>query len=151
MIQPDPKPPACDSICAPMSIFRLLVAWLVLAALPLQGVAAASMLFCGQAATAGAAVDEAHAGHDHGHHAAAAAHDGHAADAVDHGSVDHGAADHGDPDHKCPVCGGLCHAVAIPETAPVLPWADAPSADLPQPGVPALTRAPPRPHKPPRA
>ena len=127
----------------PMPIFRLLLAWLVLAALPLQGLAAASMLFCHQAVAGEVAVHEGHAEHDHGHHQAAA-HDGHAAEQGH-------AADQGDPDHKCPICGGLCHVVAIPESTPVLPWADSPSADLPQPRVPALTRAPPRPDKPPRA
>ena len=127
-----------------MSFFRLLVASLVLAALPLQGLGAAWMLFCHQAVAAEVAVHEDHAEHDHDHHHAAAAQDGHA---TDQGH----AADQGDPDHKCPICGGLCHVVAIPETTPVLPWADSPSADLPQPRVLALTRAPPRPDKPPRA
>lgn len=128
----------------PMSFFRLLVAWLVLAALPLQGMAAASMLFCDQvtAAAAHAAVHEEHADHEHGHHQASA-HEGHAADPEDTGASGHGG-------HKCPIC-ALCQLAAIPETTPVLPWADSRSADLPQPRVPALTRAPPRPDKPPRA
>jgi hypothetical protein len=127
-----------------MSIFRLLVAWLVLAALPLQGMAAASMLYCDQAAAAVAvaATHGEHADHDHGHHQASA-HDGHAAGQADAAGAGHG-------DHKCPIC-ALCQVVAIPETTPVLPWADSPSAELPQPRVLALTRAPPRPDKPPRA
>ena len=127
-----------------MSIFRLLVAWLVLAALPLQGMAAASMLYCDQAAAAvaAAAVHEEHADPDPGHHQAAA-HDGHSTGHADAAGAGHG-------DHKCPIC-ALCQVVAIPETTPVLPWADSPSAELPQPRVLALTRAPPRPAKPPRA
>lgn len=130
-----------------MSLLRLFVAWLVVAALPLQGLAAASMLYCGQAAAAVAAVHEEHAGH--GHHPQASAHGGHAADHAD--AADHGDPDHKDSkDHKCPIC-ALCQVAAIPESPPVLAWADSPSADLPQPGVPALTRAPPHPDKPPRA
>lgn len=129
-----------------MPLLRLLVAWLVLAALPLQGLAASSMLLCGQAAAAPAAVHEGHAAHGqgHDHHQAAAAHDGHEADPA-------AAADHGGADHKCPICGGLCHVLALPESTAVLASTDAPSAGLPQPGVPALTRVPPRPDKPPRA
>ena len=127
-----------------MSIFRLLVAWLVLAALPLQGMAAASMLFCDQAAAAvaQAAVHEEHADHDHSHHQVSA-HDGHAADDEDTGGSGHG-------EHKCPIC-ALCQVVAIPETTSAVPSADPPSADLPQPRALALTRAPPLPDKPPRA
>jgi hypothetical protein len=125
-----------------MSILRLLVAWLVMAALPLQGLAAASMLYCDQAAAAVAAVHDEHADHDHDHHQASAR-DGHEADHSD-------AADSGHGDHKCPIC-ALCQVVAIPESTPIIPWADSPSADLPQPRALALTRAPPRPDKPPRA
>ena len=128
-----------------MLIFRLLVAWLIMAALPLQGLAAASMLYCDQTAAAVATTlgaYEAHAEHDH-HQPSAHGHDGHAADHAD-------AADHANADHKCPIC-ALCQVVAIPEYPPLLAWADPPSADLPQPRVPALTRAPPRPDKPPRA
>ena len=129
-----------------MSIFRLLVAWLVLAALPLQGLAGASMLFCDQAgaAVAAAGAHDGHADHDHGHHQVAAqdGQEGHAAD-------QHGAGS-GHGDHQCPIC-ALCQVVAIPETTPIVPSADAPSAELPQPRVLALTRAPPRPDKPPRA
>ena len=127
-----------------MSIFRLLVAWLVLAALPLQGAAAASMLFCDRAgaAVAHAAVQEEHADHDHSHHQVSA-HEGHAAEHEDPAAPGHG-------DHKCPIC-ALCQVVAIPESMSIVPSADSPSADLPQPRVLALTRAPPRPDKPPRA
>ena len=125
-------------------MFRLLAAWLVLASLPLQGIAAASMLYCHQAVAAAVTVQGDHSGHDQGRHASAAAHDGHASD---HGQ----AADPGDADHKCPVCGGLCHVMGIPESTPVAPSADAPPAELPQPRALALTRAPPRPDKPPRA
>ena len=127
-----------------MSIFRLLVAWLLMAALPLQGLAAATMLHCDQAiAAVAAAAHEDHGAHaDHGHHQAEAP-DGHAADHAD-------AATASDADHKCPIC-ALCQVMAVPQSTPILPWADPPSAELPQPCVPALTRAPPRPDKPPRA
>jgi len=126
----------------PMSVFRFLVACVVLAALPLQGMAAASMLYCDQAAVAVAAVHEEHADHDHSHRQASAP-DGHAAEHA-------AAADAGHGDHKCPIC-ALCQLAAIPETTPVLRWADSPSADLPEPRLAALTRAPPLPDKPPRA
>ena len=52
-----------------MSLLRLLVVWLVMAVLPLQGIAAGSMLFCGQAAHPAASQQAGHdhASHDHAH------------------------------------------------------------------------------------
>ena len=54
-----------------MSLLRLVTVWLFMAVLPLQGMAAASMLFCGQA---GHAVASAHGGHDHAAHGGGPAH-----------------------------------------------------------------------------
>jgi hypothetical protein len=153
-----------------MSLVRLIVAWLLMAALPMQGMAAASMLFCGQGggAVTGAASHGSHgaqpghqsgdpAAHDHGHHAAAAAAHGHDG----HGDVAHGpaaGAGHDDPDHasaggdhSCPICASCCNIVALAEHPPLSFAPDAAAAQLPQPAAHILSRASPRPDKPPRA
>jgi len=117
-----------------MPIFRLLLAWLVLAALPLQGFAAASMLLCGQASAPVAAVHEHHAHHGHEAH-------GHMAAGDDHGKVK----------HSCGVCAFCGHVIGLTDTHVRIVAADAPPADLPQPEARLATRASPRPDKPPRA
>src|SRR5687767_9465283 len=74
-----------------MSRIRLVLAWLLMAALPLQGLAAASMLFCGAQIVASAQtsrdghVSHAPVGHAHDEAAQAA-------------SVDHAAHGHGSQD-----------------------------------------------------
>ncbi len=137
-----------------MSTLRLIVAWLVMAAVPLQGLAAASMLFCDQGAVAAAAVHQEHAGHDHhhayGHEAGADS----AWQAHDSAQQAHGSkapsGEQADADHACPICASCCQVVALSEAPSISAPADSPSAHLPQPRVPALTRASPRHDKPPR-
>jgi hypothetical protein len=98
-----------------MPYLRLL-AWIVMFAIPIQGLAAASMLFCGQGTA---------------HHGQAAAHEHPAGTpAHDHEQQpnlqlvqDTAAVQLSDgksaPDltHKCSVCASCCHAVGIPPTA----------------------------------
>lgn len=149
-----------------MSIVRLVVAWLVMAALPLQGFAAASMLFCDQATHSAASADR---GHDHAshQHAAAALHDqashdhgphGHDLDASAHGAKvsqqhagDGKSATAGADARACPICASCCNLVALWQT-PIL------SLEAGRPAPPALegparvlTRHAPAPDKPPRA
>lgn len=140
--------------------FRLILAWLVLAALPLQGWAAASMLFCGpaqraavhakaQAAKAAPAGDHAmHAGH----HDMQGAHGQHHADA---GTADAEAGGPAQPvtdsTHTCGVCAACCHAVALAQTMQWAGASDAPGAHLAEPLVTVLARPSPVPDKPPRA
>ena len=84
------------TIPASMSRFRLLLAWLVLAALPLQGFAATSMLLCGLE----------QAGHSH----AAAPVRG--AAAHDHSAHGHATADHAKSDARSGDAGKAGHDVA---------------------------------------
>lgn len=98
---------------------RSFLLWLVVLAVPLQGLAAATMLNCTatHGAEAAAAGHDDHDDHDHDHdHAAmAAVHDDPAADA---GAV-HAA------DHKCSAC-AACHAsIGLPVALPELPAIDA--------------------------
>ena len=135
-----------------MSRLRLFIAWLLMAALPLQGFAAATMLFCDQGAVSAQAAYEEHAapGHHHGYDEDTSAQG--SSDPAQHA---HGAkvlgADKADKGHACSICASCCHVVALSYSPSPIPLADSPSAELPQPHVRLLTRASPRPDKPPRA
>ena len=150
-----------------MSLLRLVVAWLVMAALPLQGIAAASMLFCGPAthSTVTQHPGHDHAGHDHASH--------------DHASHDHASHGHGggsdlgaahaegtpdqqtaagqggaaqvDDGHGCPVCSSCCNLVAFSVTPTLALDGDSPSARPHHGPSRVLTRDSPAPDKPPRA
>lgn len=139
-----------------MSCLRVLLAWLVMAAIPLQGLAAASMLYCGMGAHHGneavvaslhspAPADRAAAGrHDHSGH-------GHVAP-VDAGKI----ADDGQPRlpdaaHKCGVCASCCHSVAIAEFPQTLVFTPLPQAELAEPFVLIDARPARVPDRPPRA
>ena len=155
---------------ANMPRLRVLLLWLLMLALPLQGVAAAAMAACGMpqsASDASAHADMAHhAAPDMAHHAAPDMAN-HAAPAAHHPQA-HAFADsqqqqqqqhdtHAKPDgggvHKCSACSvcSVCHAAALLDTpAPVHAHA------LPQ-ASPVLrlqamaSQAPRLPDKPPRA
>ena len=125
---------------------RALLLWLFMLALPLQGYAAAAMVYCALPgpATAAAAPDHAdshdHANHDHGTAMQHARHDG----------ADPGAS--GDPDefHKCSTC-AACHASAMVGALPQLPLDERPRADLAEPFDPPANPSLRVPDKPPRA
>ena len=147
----------CGRMPTAMSFFvRLFVAWLIVAALPLQGIASASMLLCGQPPAAEAAVHEdaaAHADH-HGHaHASHALPDEADAQPALAAAADESqaSASHDHHGHSCSICASCCHVLAMTETvAPLVP-SELPSAALAQPSAPVTTRASPLPDKPPRA
>ncbi|MFC5500167.1 hypothetical protein ACFPOE_21675 [Caenimonas terrae] len=120
---------------------RYLFAWLVLAALPLQGFAAASMLFCGMGA---AVVGTAQAHHDHAAHSHAHAH---AVKGVE-GGVAQQLPDAG---HSCGVCAACCHGGAIAQTPHVLAMASLPLAPAAEPFVRIDPRPSSVPDKPPRS
>ena len=126
-----------------MRRIRLIFAWLLLAALPLQGFAAMSMLFCQQRAMP--LLEQA--AHGHAEHAF----DGHAshhdATATPDETTDADAAG----GHGCPICAAGCNVVGIPEAAPVLALAPAVHFAPAEPAVVILARSPPLPDKPPRA
>jgi hypothetical protein len=115
---------------------RILFVWLLMAAIPLQGFAAAAMLFCdvgvqqqqhvhavGQATTATAS---------HHEHAM-------------HGKVSKVSS------HKCSICATCCNSMALIAKQPVLAAATAPQSELAEPLVSIQARAAPLPDKPPRA
>jgi hypothetical protein len=137
--------------------FRLILAWLLLAALPLQGWAAATMLFCGPAQHT-AVVAKVHSPADApSHHDTHTAHHDmqaqaqHHVDTSDTGSTDDGAGHVAGGTHTSGVCAACCHGVALAQTPHWPSIAAAPSADLAEPLVAVLARPSSVPDKPPRA
>ena len=127
---------------------RLLFAWLVLVAIPLQGFAAASMLYCGMGSGHGAQVQSqpaASAHHDHanGDHS-------HAKLEKAEKSVDD-KAQLPDSSHKCGVCASCGHSAAMTETPRSLAVTLLPQARAAAPLVLIHLRPSPVPDKPPRA
>jgi len=147
-----------------VSRLRVLFAWLLLLALPLQGLAAATMTLCQQVQGRAAAhahgepAMHAHAGHHasvSGHHQAADSHDHASASGHHHDAASAEAAqpapDTLSADHRCMVCGAACHGAAIASSpVQVMPLA-APHVPLAEPFVRVHTRPAPLPDKPPRA
>jgi hypothetical protein len=141
-----------------MSRFRLFLAWLIVAAIPLQGLAASSMLFCGMgghhapaqftAAQAGmdSRADTASVEHDHSKHS-------HAGDGQTKKTDNAGKAGKKLPDtaHKCAVCASCCNIVAITEFPQLVAFAPVPQAELAEPFVLIHARPSQVPDKPPRA
>ncbi|TWO70045.1 hypothetical protein FN976_17040 [Caenimonas sedimenti] len=132
-----------------------------MAALPLQGMAAASMLFCGSQAAARVAQTASHqghhasmnkAGHDHAAH-------GHAAPQVEAAQVEAAQADGAAPaadngsqqSHSCPICASCSQAQAVGGFSSLPPALPASSAEPSQPAVRVSSQTPTLPDKPPRA
>jgi hypothetical protein len=147
-----------------MSVFRVLMVWLMMLALPLQGLAAATMQNCTGAsgavnASQAAPVDHSghgsHAGHD-GHHDGqgvhAAAHHGesglHADDAAAKATA---SADSSDAAHKCTLCALCGHGVALNEFPTPLEFGEQAHASPRYPAVLIPAVAVLVPDKPPRA
>ena len=106
---------------------RLFLMWLLVLALPVQGVAAASMLHCGPARGNSPGAVAQGQGHDHARHA----HAGHAADeALQAQPADHAAAVdddllvHDASQVGCSACASCCSATAIPAAPLVLAPSD---------------------------
>lgn len=130
-----------------MPQLRLVLVWLIMLAIPLQGLAAASMAICAgeqQARTVPAAVSGD--AHDHSSHAHAAAPSaGHAPQQADV----HAAAP--DTGHECGACATCCHSPALTQDRPWPAFSAAVQAVVTAPYV-AIPTAPSRlPDKPPRA
>lgn len=128
---------------------RILFAWLLMAALPMQGFAAASMLFCGMGAQHHSA-QAADAPHDH------AAMLGQAT--AEHVHAKSIGAAHGalpqtqhDTQHKCSICAACCNGVALIGLQQSMAVATAAQSELAEPLAPIHTRPAPVPDKPPRA
>ena len=132
--------------------FRVLLAWLVMAVLPLQGFAAASMLFCGTAPAARVSQAHGHDGHEgHPHHAPAASTAGHDHAAHGHAAADPASADQDKQGHACAVCASCCQVVAVGGFNALARTGDAPSVQPPHPMIRVVTRTTSVPDKPPRA
>jgi hypothetical protein len=103
---------------------RRFLSWLLMLAIPLQGIAASTMLLCGPSLdrqqVAVEAVHDHHAPHDGA--SAAHSHDRHHADAdadaadTAAGSGTHSPASADHPKAKCSVCASCCSGVAIVAT-----------------------------------
>jgi hypothetical protein len=132
-----------------MATVRLLVAWVLMLAIPLQALAASSMLHCPNGSTAPVQSESAapvhRADHDHASH-----HHHESADGV---KVKGSSSDDGgfDPEHKCSMCATCSHAVAIAQTAPSIPAVPPPQSHAPNVSLPAFGWPSPVPDKPPRA
>lgn len=128
-----------------MARLRRVLVWLVMAAIPLQGFAAASMLFCAAAthqpqAQAVQAIQSSH--HDHF---------GHSHAGVSVAEKAQGSDELPDAAHKCGLCASCCHSVAISESPSIAPLISAPRAGLADPFALMQSRPSPVPDKPPRA
>ena len=130
-----------------MFLLRVLFAWLLMAALPMQGFAAASMLFCGMGVKHQHTI-QASEPHDH------VAMQGYAR------GVEHGHAQASDPTppvtstdtgHKCSICAACCNVAALVGLDYVVAMALAPQVELTEPFVLIHALATPVPDKPPRA
>ncbi|ROZ79588.1 hypothetical protein [Ramlibacter sp. WS9] len=140
-----------------MPYLRLFLAWIVMFAVPIQGFAAASMLFCGQGTAHHAQVQVQVAAAEHNHATGTPGHDHakHQSEAkapADKSIVKTSVgASASNLMHKCSACATCCHAVAIAQT----PWVVAPDvpgrADPGEPLMAAHSRPLLVPDKPPRA
>jgi hypothetical protein len=137
-----------------MSRFRRLLLCLMMLALPLQGFAAASMLFCGmppaKQATAETTMHAAHhdakgvnaPNHDHSIHG-----DGSQLDKPSAGADESSS----DRSHKCSVCAACCNVIALTESPATVQVQSLPKADLAEPFVLIHAVASRLPDRPPRA
>ncbi len=127
-------------------MLRILFAWLLIAAVPMQGFAATSMLLCGRGAqhqhTAQASEPHDHATM-HGDMGAADPFHTHAAEPAPDASSD--------ADHTCGICATCCNGVALVGVSHMAAMPPAPQAELAEPFVRVHTLPSPVPDKPPRA
>jgi len=140
-----------------MTRIRVFLLWLLLAALPIQGMAAASMLLCGPAGTGAAQASQT----DHHHEATAQAgtppphHHQPSIDASEAATAQLPAASDSSvagAAHTCVACATCCHAVAVLSQFASLPaHGPLPRAELPGTWVRVHAAPQPVPDKPPRA
>jgi hypothetical protein len=132
-----------------MSALRLLLAWLIIAAVPLQGFAASSMAFCKGDHHGAASSQEAERGttrlsaHDHASHS-----HGVEAQVDETQSTD---AKLPDAAHKCGVCASCCYSFGVAQLVHWPALAPAPQAALAEPFLVILTTPASVLDKPPRA
>lgn len=145
----------------PMVRLRFLLACLVMLAIPMQGFAAASMLFCGMSSDHGAVAQSAAADvvvpptHVHAvvldvaaSIAAPVSHDRAHASSMNTG---HAEGHHASSDHACNICASCCHAAAMSATTHSTPTALPLQPGFKEPLVLVHSRPVLVPDKPPRA
>ncbi|MES2280116.1 MAG: hypothetical protein V4542_01755 [Pseudomonadota bacterium] len=138
-----------------MSRFRHLLLCLMMLALPLQGFAAASMLYCGMGAGNDAKAAQMEMGSSHQHMADAMVmpHDHEKQDTTAQVAKQSPDSQKQLPDssHKCGVCATCCSVIAITDFVATVEVQSSPKADLVEPFV-LIHSVPSRfPEKPPRA
>lgn len=123
---------------------RLFLLWLLMAAAPLQGFAAASVLFCAPATDNSESPSQANppALHDHSKRT-------HTADSVADGADRHDCAT--EQSAQCSLCAACCHSVAITQPAPLKTPVAQPQSDIADPLVRIVSQPSSIPDKPPRA
>lgn len=139
-----------------MAVLRILLTWLLLAALPLQGFAGATTLLCGPAhhgAVASATGGPGGDGHpaaidgDRHHHDHASTH------RVNEGEADAAVAAQAlqGTGHSCSLCSAACHGLGIASQPAQVALASAPRVPLDEAFQRLASRPAPVPDKPPRA
>ncbi|MDP3605752.1 MAG: hypothetical protein Q8R59_08415 [Polaromonas sp.] len=135
---------------------RRFLLCLMMLALPLQGFAAAAMLYCGpgqahQAMQTQAATQDSLQSHDH--NVATMQHDHHAQpiDTAAQTQTDQAQAQLPDATHKCGVCAACCSVLALTDVAHAIAVPSLPPSDLAEPFVLIDTVPSRQPEKPPRA
>ncbi len=139
---------------------RRFLLCLMMLALPLQGFAAAAMLYCGtgpahQAMQTQSATQDSLQSHDHT--VATVRHDHHSqptdttARTLTDQSTDLAQAQLPDATHKCGVCAACCSVLALTEVAHAIAVPSLPPSDLAEPFVLIDTVPSRQPEKPPRA
>lgn len=116
---------------------RVLLFWLLVLAVPLQGFAATTRLLCEGAHHSHAT--GAQGTHGHGHHAEAAAASADAAPSTPDGGA-----------HQCGLCAACCHAIAIGDAYQLVFASPPPQASAPEGSAAVPTRGVRLPEKPPR-
>lgn len=132
-----------------MSRLRLLLFWLLVLVVPLQGFAATTKLLCDsqRGAHRHATLDAFGGGHAHSHHSPASSH------AATHGDADAGVTSPGigGPAHQCGLCTACCNAVALGHEHHGVIASPAPRGDTPEVAANIPVRSTAVPEKPPRA
>lgn len=131
-----------------MSRLRLLLFWLLVLVVPLQGFAATTKLLCDSArgAHGHSAADARGEEHDHSRHAHGNARlymDTHADAGMTATSLD-------GPAHHCGLCAACCHAVALGHEFQAVFASPPPQADIPEVAASIPSRSTRQPEKPPR-
>ncbi len=135
---------------------RRFLLCLIMLALPLQGFAAAAMLYCGsgpahQAMQTQAATQDSLQSHDHAVATMQLDHHAQPIDTAVQTQTDQAQTQLPDATHKCGVCAACCSVLALTDVAHAIAVPSLPPSDLAEPFVLIDTVPSRQPEKPPRA